>query len=455
MKPRKPEASRHEDMFRMKLEQLISQRHELYRLAKAIDWQACEDKFGALYAEAGRPGIPVRLMVGLEYLKQAFNVSDEDVVAGWVENPYWQYFCGAEYFSHQLPIDPSQMSRFRKRIGESGCEWLLQLTIQAGLATQTIKPSSLRIVNVDTTVQEKATAFPTDARLYHKARMTLVRHAQRLNIELRQSYTRVGKWALIQHGRYGKAQQMKRARGAQRKLKTYLGRVIRDIERKADETQLKAILPLLAITKRIHQQQRNDKNKVYSVHAPEVECIAKGKAHKRYEFGVKTSLVTTSKDNFIVGMQALSNNPYDGHTLRAALRQTTQLTGVTPKQAFVDRGYKGHDATETEVEVWIAGSKRGVTAAIKRKLKRRNAIEPIIGHLKSDGRLARNFLKGAVGDAMNALLCGAGHNLRKILNQLRIFWACKIQVLWMMVESLFLFFPVLNSENRLFQGRLI
>lgn len=448
MKPRKPELSRHEDLFRMKLEQLISQRHELYRLAQAMDWQRCEDQFGALYAEAGRPGVPVRLMVGLHYLKHAFNQSDEEVVAGWVENPYWQYFCGAEYFSHNLPIDPSQMTRFRKRIGESGCEWMLQLTVQAGLATQTLQPSSLRAVNVDTTVQEKAIAFPTDARLYHKARATLVRHAQKLNIDLRQSYTRVGKWALFNQGRYAKAQQMKRAKREQKKLKTYLGRVIRDIERKASESQLKSLGRLLDIAKRIHIQQRSDHGKMYSVHAPEVECIAKGKAHKRYEFGVKVGIVTTSKDNFVIGMQALPNNPYDGHTLQAALTQIQRLTGVIPNQAFVDRGYKGHDATE--VEVWIAGSKRGVSAAIKRKLKRRNAIEPIIGHLKSDGRLARNFLKGAVGDAMNAILCGAGHNLRNILNRLRLLCAWKIADLRALFES-FLLPPVLKFENRLFQ----
>src|SRR6267154_1820076 len=421
MKPRQPEPSHFDDLFRNTLEHMISQRHELYRLAKSIDWQQCESRFGALYAEEGRPGIPVRLMVGLQYLKHAFNLSDEQVVAGWVENPYWQYFCGQEYFSHRLPIDPSQMTRFRKRIGESGYEWMLQLTVQAGLATKTIKSSSLRVVNVDTTVQEKAIAFPTDARLYHKARMTLVRHAQKLNINLRQSYTRVGKWTLVKQGRYAKAQQMKRAKREQRKLKTYLGRVIRDLERKANEVQLTSLTRLLDIAKRIHQQQRHDKNKVYSVHAPEVECIAKGKAHKRYEFGVKVGIVSTSKESFVIGMHALPGNPYDGHTLQSSLEQVKRITGQLPTEAYVDRGYKGH-GIET-LSVWIAGAKRGVTAAIKRKLKRRNAIEPIIGHLKSDGRLARNFLKGTLGDAMNALLCGAGHNVRKILNQLRRFCA--------------------------------
>ncbi len=421
MKPRKPESSPHEDLFRMKLEQLINQRHELCRLARVIDWQRCEAQFGALYAEEGRPGIPVRLMVGLHYLKHAFNESDESVVARWVENPYWQYFCGEEYFSHRLPIDPSQMTRFRQRIGESGCEWLLSLTVRAGLDTETLKPSSLSVVNVDTTVQEKAIAFPTDARLYHKACKTLVRNAKQLNIALRQSYARVGKLALAKQARYANAQQMKRAKREQSKLRTYLGRVIRDIERKATAEQLEHLARLLDIAKRIHQQQRKDHDKVYSVQAPEVECIAKGKAHKRYEFGVKVGIVSTSKESFVIGMQALPGNPYDGHTLAGSLEQVTRITGQLPTEAYVDRGYKGHGLES--LTVWIAGAKRGVTAAIKRKLKRRNAIEPVIGHLKSDGRLGRNFLKGELGDAMNAILCGAGHNLRKILNQLRFFCA--------------------------------
>lgn len=423
MKPRKPEASRHEDLFRMKLEQLVDQHHPLYKLAGVIDWNACENRFGALYAENGRPGIPIRLMVGLEYLKQTFNESDETVVARWVENPYWQYFCGEEYFLYRLPIDPSQLTRFRQRIGESGCEFLLSLTVSAGVQTKAVSIASLSVVNVDTTVQEKAIAFPTDARLYHKARRSLVREARRMNIELRQSYHRVGKWALIQQGRYAKARQYKRAKREQRRLRTYLGRVIRDISRKANETQRMQLDPLLTIAKRIHQQQRHDHHKIYSVHAPEVECIAKGKAHKRYEFGVKVGIVSTNKESFVVGMQSFPHNPYDGHTLKDALNQVERITGHSPTEAYVDRGYKGHQVMRDNLTVWIAGTKRNVTASIKRKLKRRDAIEPIIGHLKSDGRLNRNFLKGTVGDAMNALLCGAGHNLRKILNTLKHFCA--------------------------------
>jgi IS5 family transposase len=418
MKPRKSGSIPQADMFRLSLDQMLNQRHALYKLAGQIDWNAAEIKFGELYAEEGRPGIPIRLMVGLHFLKHTYNLSDEEVVAQWAENPYWQHFCGETYFQHHLPIDPSQMTRFRKRIGDTGCEFMLGLTVKVGLATKTVSKASLAIVNVDTTVQEKAIAFPTDARLYHKARATLVRTAQHLGIPLRQSYERVSKLALAKNGRYAHARQMQRARKEQKRLRTYLGRVIRDIERKLPEEHKITMASQLEIAKRILTQQRKDHGKVYSMHAPEVECIAKGKAHKPYEFGIKVGIVSTSKESFVVGMKSLPGSPYDGHTLDECLAQTEHLTGTLPKEAYVDRGYKGHGVTDTAV--WIAGAKRGVTTAIKKKLKRRNAVEPVIGHMKNDGRLGRNFLKGSEGDAINAILCGAGHNLRKILRLLAL-----------------------------------
>lgn len=428
MKPKKQERSGCDDFFRMRLEQILDQRHALYRLAGKIDWAAVEERFGALYSEEGRPGIPIRLMVGLHYLKHAFNESDETVVVRWVENPYWQHFCGEEYFRHEMPINSSQMTRFRERIGEEGCEFMLGLTVVAGINTKTVSRASVAIVNVDTTVQDKAIAFPTDARLYHKARGALVRLAKQMGIDLRQSYERVSKHALMMNGRYAHARQMRRAKREQKRLRTCLGRVIRDIERKVVSQPTQAgqehprLKRLLEIAKRIHAQQRHDKGKVYSVHAPEVECIAKGKAHKPYEFGVKVGVVSTSKESFVVGMQSLPGNPYDGHTLKASLQQVQKLTGIAPEEAYVDRGYRGHGLAEP-VKVWIAGAKRGVTVAIRKKLKRRNAVEPVIGHMKNDGRLGRNFLKGIAGDAMNALLCGAGHNLRKILRRLALLCA--------------------------------
>lgn len=234
---------------------------------------------------------------------------------------------------------------------------------------------------------------------------------------------------------------MQRARREQKRLKTYLGRVIRDIERKLaaapaqTEQDCSRLKRLLELGLRIHAQQRHDKGKVYSVHAPEVECIAKGKAHKPYEFGVKVGVVSTSRESFVIGMQAFPGNPYDGHTLKASLKQAQRLTGMLPREVYVDRGYRGHGIVQEGLKVWIAGAKRGVTVAIKKKLKRRNAIEPVIGHMKTDGRLARNFLKGTQGDAMNALLSGTGHNLRKILRRLALLHALILEHLDRLVQK--------------------
>lgn len=426
------------DLFRQELVNLINTQHPLVQLAAKIDWQACQTRFDGLYAAGvGRPGHPIRLMVGLQLLKHTSNLSDEEVVALWVENPYWQYFCGEQYFCHDSPIDPSLMTGFRKRIGQDGCEFILGLTVSAGLATKTVAKSSLSIVNVDTTVQDKAVAFPTDARLLNKARLALVRHAHKLGVVLRQSYRDVGRAAFVRSQRYAHARQYNRAQAQTRKLRTYLGRIVRDIERKTQETPEHSYLSrLLQISRRIWSQRKKRREgeapKLYSVHAPEVECIAKGKAHKQYEFGVKVGIVSTNKESFVVGARALPGNPYDGHTLKECLAQSQRITKIAPVEVYTDKGYKGHGCTEGDLKVWIAGTRRGVSKAIHRKLKRRNAVEPVIGHMKSDGRLARNFLKGAHGDAINALLCGAGHNMRKILKKLRLlcaYWTLRLLAL--------------------------
>lgn len=417
------------DLFRQELINLINLNHSLARLAGKIDWDVCEERFRNLYAVGiGRPGHPIRLMVGLQLLKHTFNMSDEEVVAVWVENPYWQYFCGEQYFRHEFPIDPSLMTGFRKRIGQEGCEFILSLTVRAGLVTNMISEKSLEVVNVDTTVQDKAVAFPTDARLLQKARLSLVRMAQKHKVQLRQSYARVGKECFVHGQRYAHARQFTRARACTKKLRTYLGRVIRDIERKVEDGEIKnQFTRLLQIAKQIHSQPKQrkdgDPTKIYSVHAPEVECIAKGKAHKQYEFGVKVGVVSTSKDNFVIGCRALPGNPYDGHTLQQCIDQAERITKVMPTEIYADRGYRGHGCTLMNLKIWIAGTKRGITQAIRKKMKRRNAVEPVIGHMKSDGRLSRNFLKGIDGDAINALLCGAGYNMRKLLKKLRLFYA--------------------------------
>jgi transposase, IS5 family len=410
------------ELYQRRLSTLLDQSHPLYVLAEAINWEFFVQEFGALYVEQrGRPGLPMRLLVGLHYLKHLYDVSDERVVAGFVENPYWQYFCGEEFFVHELPCNPTSLVKWRQRIGPERMEQLLAETIAAAQRQQALKPAELRRVNVDTTVQEKAIAFPTDARLYHKARCVLVREAQRAGLELRQSYRRVGKRALQKQGRYASAQQLKRARKETKRLRTYLGRVIRDIERKA-AAKGQELSPQLSQAveraSRIHRQQREDKHKLYSMQAPEVECIAKGKEHKKYEFGCKVSVATTSKRGWVVGIKALHGNPYDGHTLKGAHAQVAKLTGVKPEALFVDRGYRGAQHHPEDTKVYLSGRK--LSGRLKRLLRRRAAIEPVIGHLKQDHRMKRNYLQGPAGDEINALLVGSGFNLRKLLRV--FFW---------------------------------
>jgi len=410
------------ELYQVRLRWLLDQRHPLYQLAEAVDWKFFAQEFGALYvSQKGRPGLPTRLLVGLHYLKHLYDVSDERVVAGFLENPYWQYFCGEEFFRHDLPCDPTTLVKWRKRIGPERMEKLLQETIAAAQRQSALKANELRRLNVDTTVQEKAIAFPTDARLYQKARLVLVREARRAGIELRQSYARVGKRALQKQGRYASAQQLKRAGRETKRLRTYLGRVMRDIERKAAAQGQELSAPLAQLlerAQRIYQQQRTDKHKLYSMQAPEVECIAKGKEHKKYEFGCKVSVATTSKRGWVVGIKALHGNPYDGHTLKAAHAQVEQLTGVKPTELFVDRGYRGTQHHPADTQVYLSGRK--LSGTLKRLLRRRSAIEPVIGHLKQDHRMKRNYLKGQAGDQINALLVGSGFNLRKLLRV--FFW---------------------------------
>lgn len=404
------------DLFRARLDQILDRSHALFILANQIDWSVFDNEFGSTYVEdKGRPGKPTRLMVGLHYLKHTFSESDESVIDRFIENPYWQYFCGFEYFQHDAPIESSSMTRFRNRIGPSGVEKLFKELLNTAKRENILKKSHLNKVNIDTTVQEKAIAFPTDARLYYKMREALVRAAKQRNIPLRQSYVRVAKAALAKQGRYSHAKQYKRARKMTKKLKTYLGCVYRDISRKETDPD-KDLEKLLRLACRLLLQEKNSKNKLYSIHAPEVECISKGKAHKRYEFGNKVGLATTSQDNWLIGIKSFHGNPYDGHTLTSNLDQIERLTEWKVKDVYVDLGYRGHGYEgETRVNIVNYRTMKKATRSVKRWLKRRSAIEPIIGHLKSDNRMSRNYLKGIEGDEMNALLSGCGFNMRKLL----------------------------------------
>jgi len=436
MKPSRNVPSGTEDLFRSRLENIIDLRHELVRLAAAIDWGFFDDAFEAFYSEEGRPGIATRMMVGLHILKHMFDLSDEEVCERWVYDPYFQYFCGEEYFQHALPIDRSSMTRWRDRIGPEGLEKVFQESLGVAHRTGALRTKDLKRVTVDTTVQEKAVAFPTDAKLIHRARERLVRLAREHGVPLRQSYARVGKRALIMQGRYRHAKQHKRANKAMRKLKTYLGRTIRDIRRKTahDEDSRDAFRRPLWLAERVLTQKRRDPYpKVYSLHAPEVECIGKGKAHKPYEFGCKVSVATTNArapgGQFVTHMKAFHGNPYDGHTLKEVIAEMEDWTGIEVERIYLDKGYQGHDYPN-KFKVYKSGQKRGITPTIRKELRRRSAIEAVIGHMKSDGRLDRNFLKGRDGDKINAILVGAGYNYCLVLKWLRLLFALIMRALF-------------------------
>ncbi len=412
----------HEDLLRPRLVDLIDMRHELVKLAALIDWEFFDQEWAGFFpSTTGRPSTPPRLVAGLMYLQHLHGLSDEAVIDRWVENPYFQYFTGETFFQHRPPIHPSSLSRWRDRIGDEGAEWLLTKTIEAGRASGAVKDESLSQVSIDTTVMEKNIAYPTDARLYEKARAKIVALAKEAGIALRQTYARNAPRLAAQVGRYAHARQFKRMRKALRTLKGYTGRVMRDLRRQLDLIPAgsfrEAVLDALALTSRLLHQPAKGSGKIYALHEPDVDCISKGKARVRYEFGTKVSIATTIKEGFVVGMRALPGNPYDGHTLAEALEQVEILTDQRPSLAVVDRGYRGHGVEKTQV--LISGSRRGMTPVLKQLLRRRSAIEPEIGHMKSDGRLARCPLKGPRGDAIFAVLCGCGHNIRKILRYLR------------------------------------
>ena len=438
------------DLFRARLAHLIDPRHPLAVLATRLPWAQLEAAMKPLLARpnaarggspaidlfgetpviaggpsaAGRPRLPVRLMLSLLYLKHAFNLSDEAVVERWAENVYWQFFSGMEHFEPRLPCDATQVGRFRAAIGEAGVEELLKATIDCAVATEAVKPDEFKRVIVDTTVQEKAIAYPTDSRLLEIARYQVVKAAKAAGIALKQTYAKEGKMLRRKAGGYAHAKQFKRLRRALKRQRTILGIVIREVRRKLDASSaasplaLARLNTLLERAERIRSQKPKDKNKLYALHAPEVECIGKGKARQPYEFGVKASFAITQKRGLIVGARTFPGNPYDGHILNAQLEQTSILledVGVRPAQAVVDLGYRGVDADNPGVEILHRGWWKSMTKQQRRWLKRRQAVEPIIGHLKADHGMDRCWLRGATGDALHAVLCAAGFNLRWLL----------------------------------------
>lgn len=440
-----------DDFFRSRLDQMIDLRHPLVVLSSRMPWGQIEaalapafarrnrqvkelegsDLFGtsleiagAGLSAAGRPRLPIRLMAALLYLKHAFNLSDEELVARWSENVVWQYFSGLEYYTPNLPCDATQIGRFRSAIGEAGVEELLKATIDTALTTKAVRPAEFERVIVDTTVQEKAIAHPVDSRLLEIARAKVVQAAKRSGIALKQTFVKEGQALRRKAGGYAHAKQFKRLHRTVKRQRTILGIVLRQVRRKLvtasteHPTHLAMLNTLLERAERIRTQQPKDKNKLYALHAPEVECIGKGKARKPYEFGVKASIAVTHKSGLMVGARTFPGNPYDGHSLREQLEQVSILledTGKAPKEVIVDLGFRGVDQDNPGVQIIHRGKYKSLTRPQRRWLKRRQAVEPAIGHLKSDHRMDRCWLQGQQGDALHAVLCAAGYNLRWLL----------------------------------------
>lgn len=381
---------------------------------------------GAGVSNAGRPRLPIRLMASLLYLKHSFNLSDEEVAARWSENVLWQFFSGMEYYEHRLPCDPTQIGRFRRELGEEGLELLLKATIDTAVAIKAVKPKELERVIVDTTVQEKAIAHPVDSRLLEIARHKVISAAKRAGIQLKQTFAKEGKELRRRAGGYAHAKQFRRLKKVLRRQRTILGIVMREVQRKSAAPDFAPdhpkgasdLMMWLERAERIRTQQRHDKNKLYALHAPEVECIGKGKARKPYEFGVKSAVVVSHKHGLMLGARTFPGNPYDGHILGAALEQVTNLTQDLPvklKHIVVDLGFRGVDADNPDTQIIHRGKFKRLSSQQRGWLRRRQAVEPAIGHLKSDHRMDRCWLQGALGDALHALSCAAGYNLRWLL----------------------------------------
>jgi IS5 family transposase len=397
-----------DDFFRSRIDHMIDLRHPLAVLSSRMPWQQIEasvahlfvrkaragvampdlDLFGeapepqARKSNAGRPRVALRIMIALLYLKHAFNESDEGVVERWGETPTWQFFSGQAYFEHRRPCDASTLVKFRQLLGDEGVEELLAQTVNVAVALKLIQPQELEQVLVDSTVQHKAIAHPTDSKLLETARVKLVEVAKQAGIELKQTYAKEGQALGRKAGRYAHAKQWRRMKHTIKRQRTVVGRLQREAE---------------------------------------VSCINKGKSRQPYEFGVKVGIASTAQHNLIVGAKAFHGNPYDGHTLVPQLEQAAILmqdTGSKPSTAVVDLGYRGVDADNPNVRIVHRGKSKRLTQAERELLKRRQAIEPIIGHLKADHRMGRCHLKGELGDRLHAVLCAAGYNIKWLLRMI-------------------------------------
>lgn len=398
----------------------LNPKNSLIILSKKIPWEIFESEFSKLYKNFGRPAKPIRLMTGLLILKQMESLSDQKIVEAWVRDPYMQVFCGATEFQWEFPCDPSELTWFRKRIGEAGVKKILEVSIAVHG-----KKALEKEVTIDTTVQEKNVTFPTDSKLYVKIISKLKKIASKEKVSLRRSYKRTIK-KLIQDQRFAShPKNRKKARKSRKKLHTISGRLIRELLRKLSDEALIRYTDDFKLFQKVLDQKKGDKNKIYSLHEPEVYCMSKGKEHKKYEFGSKGSIVLTKNSGIIVGAMSFEKNVYDGHTLESVIEQVEALRGIRPKVGICDRGYRGVSRVgDTQIIIPKPSKKRATNyekQKARKRFRRRAGIEPVIGHLKTDFRLGRNFLKGVVGDNINLMMAAAAFNFKKLMKQLEYF----------------------------------
>ena len=399
------------------LEDMLSHQHPLFQLSNKINWESFENAFSPLYCSTnGRPAHPIRLMCGLLILKHVRNVSDEMVVSQWNENAYYQYFCGGLEFMPKQPCDASELVHFRNRIGEEGMELILAESIRVN--TDHDNEDHFDTAFIDSTVQEKNITYPTDAKLHKKIIKNVLKIVHDKSLPLRQSYTRTLKGIYRSQRFRNHPKNRKKALKADRQLRTIAGRLVRELERNLGGK--KGYENMFELYYKVLSQNRKSKNKVYSLHEPDVVCVSKGKEHKQYEFGNKVSILR-SWSGLILGACSFRNE-YDGHTIEKTLEQTQRMTGRKVDKLAGDRGYRGIKQIG-KTEILIPDTPKAKDSYYQKKKKhklfcKRAGIEPTIGQLKDDHRLSRNFYKGVKGEAINVLLSAAAYNFKRAMRVL-------------------------------------